>query len=299
MGRALGRILVREVSRRILERLVPMLRVVALTEAPRADAIDDDDLRRLTDLIEEQSEAHARATEGEVSRTARAHLRQSNETHRDDTERQLAAAVRRRIGRRVSASEARVELGLNPTAAEPWLAKALEDRVAATVAMMDWVGQGVYRQVARDLTADLIAGVRVEEIARRLERDYSRQAAGPLGLGRRRARFVARNELGNLTSELSQRRQNDLGVTHYIWRTSGDERVRGRGGKYPHAEVSHRAREGQRFAWADKPDEGRNDGHPGTPYNCRCTAEPDLDEVPMSSEPQRRRRRRARAARSG
>jgi len=46
----------------------------------------------------------------------------------------------------------------------------------------------------------------------------------------------------------------------YIWRTVGDEKVRG----------SHAARNGKVFQWA-KPPEG---GHPGEDHNCRCWAEP-------------------------
>lgn len=45
----------------------------------------------------------------------------------------------------------------------------------------------------------------------------------------------------------------------YIWKTVGDEKVRGQ----------HAARNGQTFLWADPP-EG---GHPSDDYNCRCWAE--------------------------
>jgi hypothetical protein len=45
----------------------------------------------------------------------------------------------------------------------------------------------------------------------------------------------------------------------YIWKTVGDEKVRG----------SHAVRNGQTFRWAEPP-EG---GHPSEDYNCRCWAE--------------------------
>jgi SPP1 gp7 family putative phage head morphogenesis protein len=47
---------------------------------------------------------------------------------------------------------------------------------------------------------------------------------------------------------------------HYIWRTSGDDKVR----------PSHAANEGRVFAWNNPPDTG----NPGEAPNCRCTAEP-------------------------
>lgn len=58
--------------------------------------------------------------------------------------------------------------------------------------------------------------------------------------------------------------QEDLAATEdngtYIWRTVGDEKVRGH----------HASRNGKIFSWDDAP-EG---GHPAEDYNCRCWAEP-------------------------
>lgn len=46
----------------------------------------------------------------------------------------------------------------------------------------------------------------------------------------------------------------------YLWRTAGDDKVRG----------EHGARAGKTFTWNNPPD----DEHPGDDYNCRCWAEP-------------------------
>lgn len=48
-------------------------------------------------------------------------------------------------------------------------------------------------------------------------------------------------------------------TTHYVWRTAGDDRVRG----------AHAARNGQIFGWNDPPEHG----HPGREPNCRCWPE--------------------------
>lgn len=80
-----------------------------------------------------------------------------------------------------------------------------------------------------------------------------------------RARRIARDQTSKLNGQLTQARQSGLGITHYFWRTSGDERVRD----------SHAALEGRRFSWDDPP----SVGHPGEDINCRCTAEPDLSTV--------------------
>jgi len=47
-----------------------------------------------------------------------------------------------------------------------------------------------------------------------------------------------------------------------VWRGILDARER----------PEHVAREGKEFSWKNPPD----DGHPGEPINCRCTAEPVL-----------------------
>lgn len=86
----------------------------------------------------------------------------------------------------------------------------------------------------------------------------------------RRAQFIARDQLATVNAELNRIRQQQAGVTTYIWRTMGDERVRGNpDGKYPHAKPSHWAREGKQFRY-DEPPAG---GHPGQDFGCRCYAQ--------------------------
>lgn len=79
---------------------------------------------------------------------------------------------------------------------------------------------------------------------------------------RRRAELIARDQVGKLNGQLTKIRQMDIGVEQYRWRGILDVRER----------PEHVRREGVLFSW-DKPPE---DGHPGQPHRCRCTAEPDL-----------------------
>lgn len=78
------------------------------------------------------------------------------------------------------------------------------------------------------------------------------------GASESRARLIARDQIGNLNAKATQQRQADLGIERYIWRTSGDQRVR----------PEHEERDGVEFRWSDPP----SDGHPGEPIQCRCTA---------------------------
>jgi SPP1 gp7 family putative phage head morphogenesis protein len=90
----------------------------------------------------------------------------------------------------------------------------------------------------------------------------------------RRARFIARDQTAKLNAAITEARQTRIGVTHYFWRTSMDERVR----------LSHLDKEGVRFAWDSPP---ADTGHPGQDFNCRCSAEPDLSGVLDTVRPPR------------
>jgi len=78
-----------------------------------------------------------------------------------------------------------------------------------------------------------------------------------------RAKLIARDQVSKTNAALNEFRQQDIGVTEYTWRTSGDERVR----------EDHRANNGRKFRW-DKPPS--KTGHPGHDVQCRCTADPDF-----------------------
>lgn len=54
-------------------------------------------------------------------------------------------------------------------------------------------------------------------------------------------------------------------TTHYIWRTTGDDKVR----------ATHAANNGKIFTWNNPP----ATGHPGEDYGCRCVAEPYKPEL--------------------
>ena len=91
----------------------------------------------------------------------------------------------------------------------------------------------------------------------------------------KRAKFIARNEVGNLNGIITMRRQVDCGISVYQWSSSHDERVR----------PSHAEMDGKYFYWnSDKM--GEINGikvypspkyHPCMDYNCRCVALPVID----------------------
>lgn len=80
-----------------------------------------------------------------------------------------------------------------------------------------------------------------------------------------RATLLARDQVLTLNAQVAKQRQTNLGIEEYDWTTSGDNKVRD----------EHEDRDGKRFRW-DQPPE---DGHPGEPIQCRCTAFPVLPEL--------------------
>lgn len=146
-------------------------------------------------------------------------------------------------------------------------------RAVADEAIQAWAEGAAERIVVileRDRTAvsELIARAHGEGWSRRrLGMELAQQQLASVN----RSRLWARDQLGTVNAEITQSKQVRLGITHYRWRTSLDERVRER----------HAEREGKVFAWSDPPRENSIDGHPGHPINCRCTAEPIFpDELP-------------------
>lgn len=119
-----------------------------------------------------------------------------------------------------------------------------------------------FGQVQKKVLQGISAGRRWEEIAKDIERRYD--------VSESTARTIARDQVGKLSAQLNRIRQENLGITGYRWRGVLDSRER----------PEHREREGKYFDWDDPPE----DGHPGEPINCRCSAEPDVKGLLASLE---------------
>lgn len=82
-----------------------------------------------------------------------------------------------------------------------------------------------------------------------------------------KARQLATNQIGNLTANLAEVRNRDLGIVSYIWWTMQDSIVR----------EAHKKRHGKVFYYDDPPADGQ--GHAGHPFGCRCQQKPNLENV--------------------
>lgn len=81
---------------------------------------------------------------------------------------------------------------------------------------------------------------------------------------RNRAKFIANQETSLLTAKLNEMRLKEVGITHYKWSTSHDERVRD----------THKDLDGRIFSFDDPPIVNKKGDrkNPGEDFGCRCRA---------------------------
>jgi SPP1 gp7 family putative phage head morphogenesis protein len=149
-------------------------------------------------------------------------------------------------------------VGLDITQEEPWLKDFTDLFVESNVGLIESIGERMHGEVRELVEGAAATGRRPESLAQEIEERF--------GVSESRARLIARDQVGKYNGMLSAARQQRLGIRSFIWRTSGDERVR----------ESHQAKEGITYEWQDPP---QDTGMPGEDYQCRCTAEPDLEAM--------------------
>lgn len=81
----------------------------------------------------------------------------------------------------------------------------------------------------------------------------------------KRATLIAVDQTLKLDGQIDRMKQTEAGVSHFIWRTAGDERVR----------PKHRAYNGKKYSWKT----GADGVYPKQEVRCRCWAEPSFEEI--------------------
>lgn len=172
---------------------------------------------------------------------------------RDSNDNTIRQAVERAIGVNI----------LTPGSA---LAESIELWVVENASLITNLRDDHVKRIQGTVTRGFQRGLTSGEIAKQISADT--------GIAMRRAKTIARDQVGTLNAQITEQRDRELGIEKYIWRNVGDIRVRGNpSGLYPNARPSHWDREGNEYSW-DNPPRG---GHPGEPINCRCYAEAIID----------------------
>lgn len=165
-------------------------------------------------------------------------------------------------------ARAKQAIGVEVVTSEGFRGKVLDRWNRENAELIRSIAADAVPSIRDDLERAFASGERAEVIAKRW-----RERGLPLQFGtiEGRAKVIARDQIGKLNGQLTQARQQALGITEYVWRTSRDQRVRD----------AHADRDGRRFRWSTAP----ADGHPGHPVQCRCVAEGviDLDQIAASS----------------
>ena len=163
-----------------------------------------------------------------------------------------SAFQRQQISRQFAQS-----IGIDIAHAEPQLIPRLKAWSTENASLIKSVPKRYFAEIESRTLNALRTGERAEVIAK----DY----VDRFGVSESRAMLIARDQIGKLTGQLNRARQEALGVESFVWRTVGDERVR----------EEHEELDGKEFKWSDPPGEGI----PGDPVNCRCTAEPNVEDA--------------------
>ncbi len=150
------------------------------------------------------------------------------------------------LGRQV-----RSALGADPFMRDTVLAGVTEDYVAQNVSLIKRIPKRLHER---------IEGLVMNSVGKgQLNIDLGKEIARQVGISERHAKFIARDQLAKYYGAVNKARQQELGVTKFIWRTVNDERVRD----------SHHELNEQVFSWDDLPTNERDEEiYPGSDYQC-------------------------------
>lgn len=240
-----------QVARRLARELSAMIEALivreidAFVDEPKEDSVERMDARSPRPVLDRIF----RTWENSVSsqRTKRQMERTAKATDRFN---------RKQVNRQMQAV-----IGIDLAVAEPFVAGAVQGFVQQNTSLITKMGRKELNKVERLVREAQKKGQRVESIGKLLE--------SRLQVAESRAILIARDQMGKLNAQLTQARHQSLGIESYIWRTVGDDRVRD----------EHVAIDGNKYTYAKG---APGEGNPGEPIQCRCTAEPVINQATLN-----------------
>lgn len=175
----------------------------------------------------------------------------------DDFARRTETFQRLQLGAQVRAA-----LGADVFASDRRLPAMRQVFVSENVALIKSIPDRFFDDVEEMVAGAVTGGRRHENLAGDIRERFE--------ISERRANLIARDQVGKFYGQVNAYRQRELGVRRFVWRTVNDPRVR-----HEHAD-----REGKTYSYDDPP----GGELPGEAVNCRCWAEPVLDDVFEASE---------------
>lgn len=165
------------------------------------------------------------------------------------------------------ANQVRSALGVDPIFRDKGLAARVEHFTHENVALVTRIPERLHGDLESMVTRAVSSGRPHPALAEEIEERF--------GVAERHARLIARDQIGKFYAGVNHARQREMGVDKFVWRTAGDERVR-----EEHAEL-----DGEEFDYDDPPVVEGEEALPGEQIQCRCWAEPVLEELEDDDEP--------------
>lgn len=166
----------------------------------------------------------------------------------------------------------RAVTGVNVISNTPGIRDAVNSWTRKNVTLIKSLGDEHFKDIER-ITID---GVEEGKSLKTITEEIRKRTK----TSRNRAKLIARDQVGKLTSNITARRSKDLGITRFRWVTSLDDRVRS----------SHRALHGKVFSYDKGADvDGQSGVLPGEPINCRCAIVPIISSVGETPEETRKK----------
>lgn len=224
-----------EIARLVRLRLLPMLQATTDEQRAklglRADSPPDDVERVIADIREEFK---FKFPEGFEKTEAEKAGESASNVNREQVKSQIKA------------------VGIDAFQDSPIAGDMLKDFTRTNVKLITSLSETAFTRIEDVVQRGLVTGARHGTIAKQIEKEFD--------ISRSRAKLIARDQVSKLNGQLTRQRHKSNGITHEIWRTVKDERVR----------PEHEDRDGQKYSI----ETGIEGEFPGEPVNCRCYAEP-------------------------
>lgn len=234
----------------------------------KAGAADD---RLAADIDDELSRAsdHGKRAAREIDRAAEVFARKLRPQSLFDVVKQFGKATDDQARAQLD-QQLRQAIGLPLSAIEKPVLDQLDPWATENVDLIVTIPDRYFDRMKRDVLRAFNEGALSETLTETIAENYGASTSD--------VERIARDQLGRLSSELTETRLTNLGVTRYRWMSARDNRVRD-----AHFELSQRSARGETFSFDDPPMGGgtkaTDRGNPGDGILCRCYPEPDLDAL--------------------
>lgn len=204
----------------------------------RLDTASADALNRAIDTAEAAIEENL--SRAAVSQTATVYAQRVGEYNHNEMNRQWIS-----------------KLGVAPIMAEPWLRPKMEDWVENNTDLITNIKAKTLNDVRQIVRNGIDEG--------RLQRDMAKDITAAMETTKARGILIARDQVGKMFGSMTKARNEDAGLTHFVWVDAGDSRVR----------PEHRRLNGNTYSWAL----GADGLYPGMAVQCRCVASGVMNEM--------------------